>query len=115
MLAKSAMQQNIANIYKVILCMFQNNAMKNTSETNLAKLDALSESEIDTSDIPPLTEDFFNKSRWWKPVSPLNVIEEILENFGLAKLMQEVEDDELLSGDEAYSYYQSLKLQNAES
>ena len=48
-------------------------------------------------------------------ISPLNVIEEILENFGLAKLMQQVEDDELLSGDEAYSYYQSLKLQNAES
>ena len=39
-------------------------------------------------------------------------IEEILENFGLAKLMQEVEDDELLFGDAAYSYYQSLKLQN---
>ena len=39
-------------------------------------------------------------------------IEEILENFGLAKLMQEVENDELLSGDAAYSYYQSLKLQN---
>ncbi len=89
--------------------------MNNTSGTNWIKLDVLSESEIDTSDIPPLTEEFFNKSRWWKPVSPLNVIEEILENFGLAKLMQEVEDDELLSGDEAYSYYQSLKLQNVES
>ncbi len=88
--------------------------MKNTSETNLAKLDALSESEIDTSDIPPLTEDFFNKSRWWKPVSPLNVIEEILENFGLVKLMQEVKDDEILSGDDAYSYYQSLKLENVD-
>ncbi len=88
--------------------------MKNTSETNWAKLDALSESEIDTSDIPPLTEEFFNKSRWWKPVSPLNVIEEILENFGLAKLMQEVEDDEILSGDDAYSYYQSLKLENVD-
>jgi hypothetical protein len=86
--------------------------MNNKSKTNWTKLDALSESEIDTSDIPPLTEEFFNKSRWWKPVSPLNVIEEILENFGLAELMQEVEDDELLSGDDAYSYYQSLKLQN---
>lgn len=129
--------------------------MNNTSETNWAKLDALSESEIDTSDVPPLTEEFFNKSRWWKPVSSLNalvqidpqtlawfqsqsddyekksrqhyefmqklikqlslllkikfIIEEILENFGLAKLMQEVEDGELLSSDEAYSYYQSLK------
>ena len=84
--------------------------MNNTSETNWIKLDVLSESEIDTSDIPPLTEELFNKSRWWKPVSPLNVIEEILENFGLAKLMQEVEDDELLSGDDAYSYYRSMKL-----
>ena len=46
------------------------NAMKNTSETNWTKLDALTESEIDTSDIPPLTEEFFNKSRWWKPVFP---------------------------------------------
>ena len=89
--------------------------MNNTSETNWAKLDALSEEEIDTSDIPPLTEDFFNKSRWWKPLSSLNAIEEILENFGLAKLMQEVKDDDLLSGDDAYSYYQSLKLQNVES
>ncbi len=49
------------------------------------------------------------------PIAIFNQIEEILENFGLAKLMQEVEDDELLSGDEAYSYYQSLKLQNVES
>lgn len=61
--------------------------MKNTSETNWDKLDALSESEIDTSNIPPLTKEFFNKSRWWKPVSQLNAIEEVLENFGLAKLM----------------------------
>ncbi|HAT77049.1 MAG TPA: hypothetical protein DCS19_09445 [Flavobacterium sp.] len=61
-----------------------------------------------------MTEDFFNKSRWWKPVSPLNVIEEILENFGLVKLMQEVKDDEILSGDDAYSYYQSLKLENVD-
>ena len=44
--------------------------MKNTSDTNWDKLEALSESEIDTSDISPLTDEFFNKSRWWKPVSP---------------------------------------------
>ena len=88
--------------------------MSNTSETNWAKLDALSEAEIDISDIPPLTEDFLNKSRGWKPVSPLNAIEETLENFGLAKLMQEVGDDELLSVDTAYSYYQLLKLENVD-
>lgn len=31
------------------------------------------------------------------------IIKEIFENSGLAKLMQEVEDDELLSVDAAYS------------
>ena len=51
--------------------------MNNTSETNWAKLDALSESEIDTFDIPPLTEEFFNKSRWWKPVAPLNALVQV--------------------------------------
>ena len=45
-------------------------AMKNTSDTNWDKLEALSETEIDTSDIPPLTDEFFNKSRWWKQVVP---------------------------------------------
>ena len=38
-----------------------------------------------------------------------NKIEEALENFGLAKLMEETQDDELLSGEEALDYYQSLK------
>ena len=43
------------------------------------------------------------------PIAVYNQIEEILEDFGLAKLMEEVENDEQLSGDIAYSYYQSLK------
>jgi len=50
------------------------NVMNNTSKTNWEKVDALTEKEIDTSDIPPLTEEFFNKSRWWKLVEPLNVL-----------------------------------------
>jgi hypothetical protein len=32
---------------------------------------------IDTSDSPPLTEEFFSKSRWWKPVAPLNVLVQV--------------------------------------
>ena len=51
--------------------------MKSTSETNWAKLDALPEAEIDTSDIPPLTEGFFNKSHWWKSVSRLNALVQV--------------------------------------
>ena len=53
------------------------NAMNNTSKTNWEKLDSLTEEEIDTSDIPPLTEEFFRKSRWWKPVEQLNVLVQI--------------------------------------
>lgn len=41
-------------------------------------------------------------------------IEEILENFGLAKLMDETADDERLSGEEAKNYYQSLKKTNVD-
>lgn len=51
--------------------------MNNTSETNWEKVDALTEEEIDTSDIPPLTEKFFGKSCWWKPVEPLKVLVQI--------------------------------------
>lgn len=43
------------------------------------------------------------------PITVYNRIEEILEDFGLMKLMEEVENDELLSGEEARAYYQSLK------
>ncbi|MFZ4556008.1 MAG: hypothetical protein ACOYN8_06460 [Pseudanabaena sp.] len=46
------------------------------------------------------------------PIAVFNQIEEILENLGLIKLMEEVENDQVLSGDDAYSYYQLLKKQN---
>jgi hypothetical protein len=49
------------------------NDMNISSRTNWEKVDSLTEEEIDTSDIPPLTKEFFSKSRWWKPVAPLNV------------------------------------------
>jgi len=49
------------------------------------------------------------------PTAVFNQIEEILENFGLIKLMEEVENDELLSRDNAYSYYQLLNKQNVGS
>jgi len=49
------------------------NAMNSSSKTNWEKIDSLTEEEIDTSDIPPLSEEFFSKSRWWKPVASLNV------------------------------------------
>jgi hypothetical protein len=50
------------------------NSMDNISKTNWEKVDTLTEEEIDTSDIPPLTEEFLSKSKWWKPITPLNMV-----------------------------------------
>lgn len=36
-------------------------------------------------------------------------IEEILESYGLSKFMKEVEDEEVLSLNDAKSYYENLK------
>ena len=38
--------------------------MNNTSRTDWERVDALTESEIDTSEIPPLTDHFFENARW---------------------------------------------------
>jgi len=48
------------------------------------------------------------------PIAEFEKIEEILEDYGLAKLMEEVEE-EALSKDEALQYYQSLKEENVAS
>jgi uncharacterized protein (DUF4415 family) len=44
----------------------------NTSRTNWAQVDALTDDEIDTSDVPSLTEDFFRRATWRKP-APVRV------------------------------------------
>ena len=43
------------------------------------------------------------------PIEEFELLEEILENYGLSKLMDEVKDDERLSVEDAKIYYQSLK------
>ena len=37
--------------------------MNKPSETDWARIDAMTDEEIDTSDIPPLTEDFFKRAK----------------------------------------------------
>ncbi|MDO9547614.1 MAG: hypothetical protein Q7J65_01440 [Candidatus Marinimicrobia bacterium] len=43
------------------------------------------------------------------PIDEFERLEEIIENYGLAKMMDEVRNDERLSFKEAKNYYQSLK------
>ena len=40
------------------------------------------------------------------PIYEFEKIETVLENYGLAKLIEEVEDDEILNLEAAYRYYQ---------
>ncbi len=43
------------------------------------------------------------------PIEEFERLEEVIENYGLAKLMDEVKDCERLSVQEAKTYYESLK------
>ena len=43
------------------------------------------------------------------PIEEFERIEKVIENYGLAKLMDEVKEDERLSSEDAKRYYQSLK------
>ncbi|WP_066383910.1 hypothetical protein [Anabaena sp. CA = ATCC 33047] len=48
-------------------------------------------------------------------IADFEKIEEILENYGLSKLMEESDNEERLDKDEAWKYYQSLKKKNVAS
>jgi uncharacterized protein (DUF4415 family) len=48
-------------------------AMNNTSRTDWARIDAMSDEDIDTSDIPPLSEEFFSKAQLRMPKSSVKV------------------------------------------
>jgi hypothetical protein len=49
------------------------------------------------------------------PIAEFERIEEILENYGLAKLMEAPDDNERFNKAEALDYYKTLKTQNVDS
>ena len=50
------------------------NTLKNTSQTNWAKLETMTDEEIDTSDIPPMDEKFFANARLRMPKGKVAVM-----------------------------------------
>ncbi len=44
------------------------------------------------------------------PIKEFERLEEVIENYGLSKLMDEVKDEERLSIEEAKTYYKTLKI-----
>ena len=43
------------------------------------------------------------------PLPEFERIEEVIENYGLAQLIDEAQDEERLTGEDAYNYYRALK------
>ena len=43
------------------------------------------------------------------PLSEFERLEEAIENHGLAQLINAVQDEECLTGEDAYNYYRKLK------
>jgi uncharacterized protein (DUF4415 family) len=48
--------------------------MSNTSKTDWSRIDAMTDDDIDTSDIPPLTDEFFSKAKLRMPSSPITTV-----------------------------------------
>ena len=51
--------------------------MNKPTKTNLERFDAMTDDMIDTSDIPPLTEEFFTTAKWRMPKPKVKVTVEI--------------------------------------
>ena len=56
------------------------NNLKNTSQTDWAKIEALTDEEIDTSDIPPLDEKFFTNAKLRMPKGKVAVVVSVDED-----------------------------------
>jgi hypothetical protein len=48
--------------------------MSNTSRTDWARIDAMTDDDIDTSDIPPLTDEFFARAKVRMPASKVSAV-----------------------------------------
>lgn len=53
------------------------NIMSNISKTDWIRIDTMKDEDIDTSDIPPLSEDFFAKAQLRMPKPPVTVEVEV--------------------------------------
>ena len=56
-----------------------------------------------------ITDENNNRIAVQIPIQTFEKLEEILENYGLAQLMEENEGEETLSGEDAKSYYDQLE------
>jgi uncharacterized protein (DUF4415 family) len=68
--------------------------MNNTSKTDWARIDAMTDDEIDTSDIPPLTDEFFSKANLRMPASSSAIVAIRVDSETLSWFQSKGEDAE---------------------
>ncbi|MGF1497288.1 MAG: BrnA antitoxin family protein [Elainellaceae cyanobacterium] len=68
--------------------------MSNTSRTDWARIDAMSDEDIDTSDIPPLGDEFFAKAKLRMPASSLATVAIRVDSETLAWFQSKGEEAE---------------------
>lgn len=68
--------------------------MSNTSRTDWSRIDAMTDEDIDTSDIPPLTDEFFEKATLRMPISAVNTVAIQIDSKTLEWFQSKGEDAE---------------------
>jgi uncharacterized protein (DUF4415 family) len=68
--------------------------MSNISRTDWSRIDAMTDDDIDTSDIPPLSDEFFAKAKLRMPSSPLSTVAVHVDSETLAWFQSKGEEAE---------------------
>ena len=68
--------------------------MSNTSKTDWSKIDAMTDDDIDTSDVPPLTDEFFSKAKLRMPSSSMAKVAVPIDSETLAWFQSQGEEAE---------------------
>ncbi len=83
--------------------------MSNISKTDWNRIDAMTDDDIDTSDIPPLTDDFFSKAKLRMPSSSLATVTIRINAETLAWFQSQGEEAEQLMAAALQNYVEERK------
>jgi uncharacterized protein (DUF4415 family) len=72
----------------------KDNNTANISKTDWARVDAMTDEDIDTSDSPVLTEQFFSRAKPWSPAKSKSQISVSVDSETLAWFEEQGQDSE---------------------
>ncbi len=68
--------------------------MSSTSRTDWSRIDAMTDEDIDTSETPPLTDEFFARAKLRMPSSPLSTVAVLVDSETLTWFQSKGEEAE---------------------